>query len=123
MHGQYHKVCDILTNFQIWLKSRVLRGKSDTFTTQKVLCNFQRWFMAQMKAYTIPRKNWTQIFLNIFFCRHEQIQAVVLTFSPRTYIYYILRTAHWSSRGIHWYPTLSFPQRWGLSKYAYCQAV
>ena len=30
--------------------------------------------MAQMKAYTIPRKNWTQICRNIVFCGHEQVQ-------------------------------------------------
>ena len=33
--------------------------------------------MAQMKAYTIPMKNWTQICLTIVFCRPEQVQLVV----------------------------------------------
>ena len=33
--------------------------------------------MAQMKAYTIPMKNWTQICLTIVFCRHKQVQPDV----------------------------------------------
>ena len=43
----------------------------------KVLCNFERWLMAQMRAYTIPMKNWTQICLTIVFCRHKQVQPDV----------------------------------------------
>ena len=33
--------------------------------------------MAQMKAYAILIKNWTQICLNIVLCSHEQIQSDV----------------------------------------------
>ena len=30
--------------------------------------------MAQMKAYSVPMKNWTQICLNIVFCSNKQFQ-------------------------------------------------
>ena len=56
---------------QVFIILAVFVIPSDTFTSLKVTSNFQRWLMAQMKAYTIQMNNLTHICLKIVFCSHK----------------------------------------------------